>query len=233
MTNGEFVGRIVNDLGALTKDVHLSKRWILDIGRTKAESYVAQHWDDMGLEGDFSLITCVNCIEMIEVDKIECCEAAFELCSVLMRSKYRIPGLVYSLRGAIITMVSNVDMSIFFKRADIQTYRNNSKRKYAKKLEGFYYVYDGYIYIPDIHIELINACFFTMKRKEAKALSACGPEEETCDSYWDDDFIFPVKLIEYIFSETLKEVAIRYQVAQDERPDLDSNVKTNQIVDKQ
>ena len=40
MKNAEFVSRITNDLNALTKDVHLSKRWILNIGQTKAESYV-------------------------------------------------------------------------------------------------------------------------------------------------------------------------------------------------
>lgn len=227
MKNSEFVGRIVNDLGALTKDMHLSKRWILDIGRTKAESYIAQHWEEDLFWEDFSLITCVNCVEMIEVDKIECCDAEFALCRVLMRSKYRLPGLVYTSRGAIITMVSNVDMSRFYKRADVRTYRNNSKRKYAGKLDGFYYVHDGYIYIPDERIGLINVCFFTMKRKEALALSACGPEAGTCDSYWEDDFIFPLKLIEYIFSETLKEVSTKYQVVQDERPDLDTNVKTN------
>ena len=46
LTNKELVSRIVNDLNALTKDVHISKRWLLSIAQTKAESYVLQRWDD-------------------------------------------------------------------------------------------------------------------------------------------------------------------------------------------
>lgn len=228
MKNAEFVSRITNDLNALTKDVHLSKRWILNIGQTKAESYVAQHWDEGGMWDDHSLLTCIPCVEMIEVDKVDCCDAVFELCGFLMRSKYRLPGLVYSSRGAIITHVSTVDNSRFYKKADIKTYRIQSKRKYAGKLPKFYYVYDGYIYIPDEHIELINVCYFTLKRKEALALSACEPEA-TCDSVWDDDFVFPVKLIEYIAQETLNEVSTKLKIPADERPDLDSNVKTKTV----
>lgn len=228
MKNGEFVSRVVNGLNALTKDIHVSKRWILGIGRSKAESYIAQRWDEGSMVDDYSILTCIPCVEMIEVDKIECCDAAFALCGFLMRSKYRLPGLVYSSRGAIITQVSNVDNSIFYKRADIKTYRIQSKRKYAKKLPGFYYVYDGYIYIPDEYIELVNVCYFTMKRKEALRLSACEPES-TCDSVWDDDFVFPVKLIEYIVSETLQEASNKIRIPADERPDLDSNVKSKSV----
>ena len=39
ITNGEFVSRVVNGIHALDKDSHVSRRWILNIGRTKAESY--------------------------------------------------------------------------------------------------------------------------------------------------------------------------------------------------
>ena len=46
ITNGEFVSRVINGIHALDKDSHVSRRWILNIGRTKAESYTAQRWDD-------------------------------------------------------------------------------------------------------------------------------------------------------------------------------------------
>ena len=59
-------------------------------------------------------------------------------------------------------------------------------------------------------------------------MSACEPEA-TCDSVWDDDFVFPVKLIEYIAQETLNEVSTKLKIPADERPDLDSNVKSKTI----
>lgn len=55
ITNGEFVSRVVNGIHALDKDSHVSRRWILNIGRTKAESYTAQRWDDGTLLGDHRL----------------------------------------------------------------------------------------------------------------------------------------------------------------------------------
>ena len=57
ITNGEFVSRVVNDLNALNKDARISRRWILSIGRTKVESYVAQRWDDGG--GRYSTVRVV------------------------------------------------------------------------------------------------------------------------------------------------------------------------------
>lgn len=117
ITNGEFVSRVVNGIHALDKDSHVSRRWILNIGRTKAESYTAQRWDDGTLLGDHRLLTYVTCLEMIEVDKIVCCDAEFALCNTLMRSKHRLPGLLYSALRPAITKVTNVDNTIFFKFA--------------------------------------------------------------------------------------------------------------------
>lgn len=226
ISNGEFVGRVVNDLNALTKDAHISKRWILSIGQTKAESYVAQRWDDGSLFDDLALLTCVSCIPMIEVDKIECCDAAFVLCHTLMRTKDRLPGLLFSSYGPIIRSVSNVDGTRYYRYQRLEFYNMEKKRKYADKSSvKHFYIHDGYIYIPDDHIELINVCFFTLKRRLALALSACK-QPSVCISEWDEPFIYPVKLIEYIVSETVKECSTKIQIPDDDNPDLDTNQKT-------
>lgn len=228
ITNGEFVSRVVNDINALSKDVHVSKRWILSIGRTKAESYVVQRWDDGSMIEDGNLLTCVDCVRMIEVDKIDCCDAIFSLCGFLMRSEHRLPGIVFSTFGPLITKVSNVDNTIFYKYSNLEAYRNRVKRRYADKGPKYFYIHDGYLYIPDEHIELVNVCYFTMKRREALRISACKPGDE-CISEWDYDFIYPVKLIEYIVQETVKEVMNKVQIPTDENPNMDSNQKS-QIV---
>lgn len=225
ISNAEFAGRVANDLNALTKDAHISKRWILSIGQTKAESYVVQHWDDGSLIEDQSLLTCVPCVKMIEVDKIDCCDAVFSLCGVLMRSEHRLPGLVYFSRGPLVASVSNVDGTRFYKYQRLEAYRNESKRKYADKASKRFYVDDGYIYIPDDHIELIDVCYFTMKRYEALELSSCKPPK-SCESEWEHEFIYPIKLIENIVSETVRECAMKIQIPDDDNPDMDTNQKT-------
>lgn len=227
LKNKELVSRIVNDLNALTKDVHISKRWLLSIAQTKAESYVLQRWDDASFFEDKNLLTCVGCVEMIEVDAIDCCIEEFKLCSVLMRSKYRLPGLLYSAYGPTITKVSNVDGTIFFKYMDIERYRLQQKRRFASKLDRNFFVWDGYLWIPDFHIELVNLCYFTMKRREALAISACGEKPDPCVSEWDYEFLYPIKLIEYIVSETVQEALSKIQIPDDDNPDLDTNQKTS------
>lgn len=229
ITNAEFVSRVINDINALNKDAHVSRRWILNIGRMKAESYTAQRWDDGTLQGDRRLLTYVRCLEMIEVDKITCCDAEFKLCHCLMRSKYKLPGLLYSALRPAITQVTNVDNTIYFKYADLKSYRNEQRRpyaKYVKEKRPYYYVEDDYIYIPDFHIELINVEFFTTRRRKALQLMACSPEPASCDSEWSYEFICPIKLIEYVVSETVQEAMNKIQIPTDENPNLDLNQKS-------
>lgn len=229
MTNGEFASRVVNDLNALNKDAHISRRWILSIGRTKVESYVAQRWDDGSLWGDFSLLTRVNCVKMIEVNKIECCDAAFELCGTLMRSEKKLPGLHFGSLGPIVVEVSNIDNTMFFSYATLKSYAKRKKRKYADKGKKYYYINDGYLYIPDVHIELVNILFFTVKKREAMRLSSCEEKEKDCLSEWEYEFVVPKKLIEYIVSETVKEASMKVQITTDENPNLDLNQKTQTV----
>ena len=126
----------------------------MNIGRTKAESYTAQRWDDGTLLGDHRLLTYVTCLEMIEVDKIVCCDAEFALCNTLMRSKHKLPGLLYSALRPAITKVTNVDNTIFFKFAEIKSYRNEQKDRMLNTLKNVVlllcrkrlYLYTGFSY---------------------------------------------------------------------------------------
>lgn len=230
MKNAEFVSRIVNDLNALTKDARVSRRWILSIGRQKARSYMAQRWADGTLFGEESLYTHVNCLEMIRVRSVDCCFAEFRLCRVLMRSKERLPELLYSRLGPAIIKVSNIMDDILFSPITLRRYSNERKRRFASVRRHYYYVNDGYIYVPDVEVEVLNVDLITMDRRAALALSSCGVEDEDkCVSEWDYDFICPDKLLEYVVAETLQECLQKLQVATDENPDMDVNKKTQKI----
>ena len=87
MTNGEFVSRVRNDINALTKDQHVSGKWILNIGIQKAESYISQQFDKGNIFGEESLFTVVECVPMINIQTIDCCVESFRLCKTLMRDR--------------------------------------------------------------------------------------------------------------------------------------------------
>lgn len=230
MKNLEFVSRIVNDINALSKDVHVSRRWILSIGRQKALSYISQKWADGTLFGEESLYTRIGCLEMERVNTVDCCFAEFRVCRILMRSKERIPDLVYSRIGPAIIRVSNVMDDIVFNPITLRKYSNDRKRRFGSIRRYNYYVSDGYIYIPDVEVHVINVDVITLDRKAALALSSCEPDkEDVCVSEWDYDFVCPAKLLEYVVAETLREVLTRLQIPVDENPDMDVNKRTQKI----
>lgn len=221
----------MNDINALTKDVHVSRRWILSIGRQKARAYIAQRWADGTLFGEESLFTHIGCLEMERVRSVDCCVEEFRVCRILMRSKKRLPDLIYSRIGPAIIRVSNVVDDVVFSPISLRRYVNNRDRKYAN-IEGqyYYYVRDGYLYIPDVAVRMVSVDLITLDRRAAEELSACEPERrDVCVSEWDYDFVCPDKLIEYVASETLREVLTKVQIPTDENPDMDSNKKTQKI----
>ena len=54
---------------------------------------------------------------------------------------------------------------IIFTSISLRKYANNKERKYGNIDQYYYYVNDGYIYIPDINIEAINVDLITLDRK--------------------------------------------------------------------
>ena len=177
-----------------------------------------------------SLYTHINCMEMERVRKIDCCFDEFKLCRILMRSKKRLPDMIYTRIGPAIIKVSNIMDDIIFTSISLRKYANNKERKYGNIDQYYYYVNDGYIYIPDINIEAINVDLITLDRKAALELGGCGAEKDKpCTSQWDYDFICPDKLLEYVVSETLRETITKLQIPTDENPDMDINKKTQKI----
>lgn len=230
MKNLEFVSRIINDMNALTKDAHVSRRWILSIGRQKSGSYISQRWADGTLFGEESLYTHIGCMEMERVRTVDCCFAEFRLCRVLMRSKERIPGLVYSRIGPAVLRVSNVTDDILFTSITLRKYANDRKRRFGSVKRYYYYVNDGYIYIPDVEIHAINVDVITLDKRKALELAGCGDKDnDGCLSEWEYDFVCPEKLLEYVVAETLKEALTKLGIPTDENPDMDLNKKTQKV----
>lgn len=228
MTNGEFVSRFINGVNALNMDSHISRRYIMSIGRQKAESYTAQKWEDKTILKESNLFSYIDCIEMESMDKIscECLGLEWPRCSILMKSKKRIPGLITSKYGASILNVTNVGRDIRFKGSDVNSIIRNAKRSFSFVGQKMYYEQDGYIFITDYEIELVSATVLSVKKDEVVDVFGCNKKNE-CKSFWDYDFVCPQKLQEAVCQETLNELfqgPVRIPV--DENPDQDSNIKS-------
>lgn len=228
ITNKEFVTRVINDCGAITKDQHISERYILFIGRQIASTYIAQRIGDGSIFRDHNVMTTIECLKMKEVKSIDCCFVEFQLCKTLMRSQEKIPGLLYGRTGPGVYMVSNVDNSIHFNRINLREYNNSKNRRYGGVVKYVYYVDDGYLWIPDVHIEAVNVKVVTLKKREANKLSGCNCEEaEDCISEWDYEFVCPDSILDMVMKSTVQEVTgTRIQIPEDANPNMDLNQKT-------
>lgn len=229
MTNAKFVSRVINGLKLLNKDDHTSRRYILGIGQDKSKFYISQKLLDKSINKEDNLFRNLSCFELRSEDTIKCGIYEFQRCESLMKSKHKIPNLVYSRYGSSIISISAINEVGRFDPTTLKNYQlffervNSSKFKDIKR---FYYVKDGYLYLPNSEVEMVNITYIPFDEWGINQASGCN-DEDTCKSVWDMEFMAPDKITEQIITETINEVSQikRYQV--DENPNNDSNIKSS------
>ena len=227
MKNKEFVSRIVNGLRALNKDAHISKRYILGIGRTKAKFLMSQKYDELTLYKEDNIVSVVKCFELKKIDAVRCDIVEFRTCNVLMKSKEKLPDVVTGKLGTGILSVTTIDGNEFFDYLTPNKLANNRKRKYADKVnQKFYYVRDGYLYLANSEIEAVDVSLFATDPLEVESASGCSDCPE-CMSAWEKEFVCPDRFLDLVQRETLQEIAgVRENIAPDENPNWDLNQKS-------
>ena len=229
-TYREIVSRIENSLNTLTKDTFIPRRYILSVFKSKAEFFMAQKLFDKTLFRETSLFKWIECVTLIEDDVIKCGKLEFKRCESLMKSKKKLPKLLWSRFGASIILITNLDHSEEYKLISQLDYKNLLKRPNADKFLGkFAILYpDNYLYIPNSTVKKINVLIYTLDEK-ADDMSECDNKCHDCESYWDKEVFISDKVREAVIQETLKEISMRVQIPKDESPDLDSSQKSRTV----
>jgi hypothetical protein len=141
-----------------------------------------------------------------------------------MKSKCKLPKLIYSRYGGSLKEVITADGEKEFKPITPSQYRRDKNR-----VEGsdyiYYYVKDGYLYLLDTEIELVSLYLISMELDSVEDGCCCNDNLEECKSLWDYEFNVPDKLEEAIVGEAIKEVAMSKQIPRDENPNSNNNEK--------
>ena len=219
MTNAEIVSRVINGLNSVNKDSRISKRYILHTARKKAEFLIAQKLKDKTLYREDNIYTQISCFEMQKEDLVKCDIIEFRRCKSLMRSKEKLPKLIYSSYGSSLKEVTALDDETEFKPTTPSQYRRDKQRGFSDY--SYYYVKDGYLYLIDSEVLRVNLYILTL---ETDCINSCD-EDNSCQSLWDFDFKVPDKLLETVIAETIREVSISNQTPTDENPNLNANEK--------
>ena len=227
MTNLEFTSRVRNQLNSLNKDDYISNRFILFTGQSIAKSYLAKKLKDRKLYRNSSLYTTIPCFEMKSVNSFECDVVEFKNCNKLMKSVNKLPELLHTSYGSSLKTVSPIDNSVFFDKSTLAAFKRNSQREIVGKEPIYFYELDGYLYLTGTSIEIVNLYVLTQDLYDANEL--CGCSENNCQSAWDYPFVINDDLIENVIRETVQQVMVNVQIVEDEKPNLDSNIKSQTI----
>jgi hypothetical protein len=226
-TNGDFVARVIGSLKALTKDGRISRRLVLFTGWNKARFLISQKLDEMTMFREEGLITTIPCVLMEPISVKSCDIFEFKLCHSLMRSVKPLPEGIFGKNGNSIISVTNVDGSEYYSYIDPKRFALLSKRKYVIKDTRFFYVRDGYLYLPNSTTELVDITMITTDMVEASQMSDCDcqeKEDNKCKSVWDAPFVCPDRFYDLVVKDTLNELASVWRTSvSDEKPNLNSN----------
>jgi len=227
MKNKEFVARIVNGIKALNKDGHISRRFVLSIGRAKAKFLMSQKLDELTLFKEDAILSTVRCFRLEKQKTVVCDILEFRRCDSLMKSVNKVPETIFGKTGAGILTVSSLDGMKEYTYATPNAIINKSKRKYSSKVnQDFYYIRDGYLYLPNSSNEMVDMTMFALNQLEVEAVSECS-ECDSCQSAWDKEFICPDRFTDLVLRETLQEIASIYRTTPaDENPNWDENQKS-------
>lgn len=222
LTNAEITSRIINGLNSLSKDDRISRRYVLHVARQKSTFFIATKLADRSLHREDNLYSILDCFEMEQIETTKCDIIEFRNCRIIMKSKKRLPKLIYSKDGNSLKEVTSIDDFIELKPTTPSQFRRDSRRAGTDDFVR-YYVKDGYLYILDREILRVNLYFITMETEKLEELSECS--KPSCKSMWEYDFIVPDKMEEVVVSEAIKEISMRKQIPGDTNPNLDNNLK--------
>lgn len=204
MTNKEAVSKIINSFKLLNKDERISRRYVLRLLRDASKNLISQKLLDRTISEEQNLYSKIECFEFEKVEVVSCPIIEFRKCTTLMRSKRKLPELVFSRNGASIKEIVSVDdlTEVYLTTPD--QYRRDRKRKYYHNEDTYLYVdSDNYAYIVDKEVYAVNITVLTIKTDEVAASSACSKDLD-CKSGWEYDFIVPDKLQDTVFKEVLQ-----------------------------
>lgn len=232
MKNSEIISRVVNGVRGTTKDDHISQRYILNVAEAKARFLMTNSMHFSELIKITSLHKTIRCIKLKPVETKKCGILEFANCKNLMRSVNKLDKLIEAKYGSLILYGITVTGEII-RPTTLSAYSNKGQRSFASAdTTKSFYISDGYVYLPDSEIELIDLVVIGFSDKDINSMSSCDddkkPEDRAeCESVLDQEFGCPDKLLDLAVKETINEIVSTWrQIQEDENPNMDSNIRS-------
>lgn len=241
LTWKQFISDIQTNIKAISSDDFIPPRFIYyeaqkiiadflkkDNDAKKKLSRVSEGWTDL------------DCIELEEIDVIQCADIDVRLCDKVMKSTKRLPNMHTYSYGNIIKHVASINFSYFFDPLVPRQWNNIQKRKYKDKNKYYYYIIDNYLYIPIpkgviLPIEKVRMEAYFIDKYEVEVFKSqvdcvsCKNPKQVCSSPLDYEVVIPNYLLSDVEKELLNKLGSLYlKITPDVYPNMNPIDKNSQ-----
>lgn len=176
----------------------------------------------------------IKCLNLVEVDVVECAELDIRMCEKLMRSKDRLPDTFSYSFGNIIKHVASINFSSFYDPVTPRQWNAIQKREFRDPNKYYYFFIDGYIYIPVpkkqvINVEALRVDAYFISKYEVDVFNLTNSEcidcqKDKCLSPLDYELVCPGYLLNDVKKELLNRLASLFlKVQTDQYPNMSNN----------
>lgn len=241
MTYREFISTVLVNSKAITSDGFIPPKFIYSETLITISDLIKQDKDmkrAFWRNTDFYGWKRLNCIELEEVPITECgvmgCNGAYKI----LKSKKKLPEMYKSMFGSIIKFVATTNYSQYFDPTNPRQWTNIQKRRYKDKSKRYYFITNGYLYIPMTEEEVIPLEEVTLEGFFESSLEVeqfnqvpdlSGKITIVCKSPLDYEIPCPSYLLNIVEKEILQKLKNLYlSLPQDDYANLNRSDLTNQ-----
>ena len=181
----------------------------------------------------------IKCLNLVEVDVVECAELDIRMCEKLMRSKDRLPDTFSYSFGNIIKHVASINFSSFYDPVTPRQWNAIQKREFKDPNKYYYFFIDGYIYIPVpkkqvINVEALRVDAYFISKYEVDVFNLTNSEcidcqNNKCLSPLDYELVCPGYLLNDVKKELLNRLGSLFlKVQLDAYPNMNPNEHNSQ-----
>lgn len=217
-TNREVISNIRNAMKSVNIDDRLPSAFIYSLLINSAQLFIKRESETRRIYNSPELFKKIECQELIDVDDKKCSSLPIP-CKNLKRTKNKIPSSFLSTFGSIM-YITDINSTERLFQTTIENYIYISKREF-KSRNDYYWMNDGYIWIPNSNIRWIDVYILPLNINEVDKLNG-----EKCKKFLDSECSIPGWMLEDVTRITMEKLGnITKRIPSDENSNLNEHIK--------
>lgn len=217
----KVVSDIATDLRATNLDDRFSFRFLASKFTGRAETILKQDIQDRNLLLINEIWKPLRCIELQD-SSFDVCNILYEGEEILKKSKKKIP-LTYATKYGNLLKIFNLNTTLEYKEIKPSQYKEIINREFVNKKTKYYWIIDGYIYIPDASTEEVKGLGVFVDSQEADFFNG---DINCCYKPLDSIVTLPKYIIDIAKQDVVNNlIKTNRAITPDENPDLNVNKK--------